>query len=327
LRKETGEQGAGRDKALSMSPAEPSVSARSFDFTGYGFAIAGAVLFSTKGIFIKLAYAAGVGAETILALRMVVALPVYVLIAAVLLMREADLRAKVSLRAVLMSASVGILGYYVAAMLDFSGLAFVTAQYERLVLFTYPFFTLAFGVLLFGDRMNWRVVPALILSYGGLLVLFAWNLVANPDGLVLGTALILASAVVFALYQHLARRPMAIIGSRLYTCIGMGSAGLASILHNTIQHGAGSYSDLTQEVWIYGLCLGTFGTVLPSFFLNGAIHRIGARATSSTGAFGPVATIFLAVLVLGETFTLYHAVGASLVVGGAALFGRAEARQ
>jgi drug/metabolite transporter (DMT)-like permease len=40
-----------------------------------------------------------------------------------------------------------------------------------------------------------------------------------------------------------------------------------------------------------------------------------------------VATIFLAVLVLGETFTLYHAVGASLVVGGAALFGRAEARQ
>ena len=98
------------------------------DPTGYAFAVAGAILFSTKGIFIKLAYAQGVSTEMLLSLRMLVALPVYLVILVTILRREDKLRALLTPRIVLTSMAVGILGYYLSSYLDFLGLNFVSAQ-------------------------------------------------------------------------------------------------------------------------------------------------------------------------------------------------------
>lgn len=296
------------------------------DPIGYGFAVAGAVLFSTKGIFIKLAYAQGVSTEMLLSLRMIVALPVYLVILITILRREDKLRARLSPRIVLASMAVGILGYYLSSYLDFLGLNYVSAQYERLVLFTYPFFVLLFGVWLFGDRMVWGVVPAMLVSYGGLLVIFGWNLAVDPDGLIIGTLLVLGSAITFALYQHLAKRQMLVIGAGLFTCIGMSTAALCAIGQNLLLHGPQSYFTLTPQIWSYGLALGLLGTVLPSFLMNMGMARIGARATASTAAFGPIVTIVIAVLVLSEPFTLFHGIGTLLVLVGSVLFTRAERR-
>src|SRR5690606_32630324 len=127
-------------ETLPMSTAATTTNPQSFDAFGYGLAIAGSVLFSAKGIFIKLAYGYGVSTEMLLSLRMLVALPVYLVILANLFRRSPDLPGRLSLRLVLVTMAVGILGYYISSYLDFLGLAFVSAQYERLVLFTYPFF-------------------------------------------------------------------------------------------------------------------------------------------------------------------------------------------
>ena len=257
------------------------------DLLGYGFAIAGSVLFSTKGIFIKLAYGEGVATETLLALRMLVALPVYLVIL-VTLLRAPSVRALLTPRTVMASMAVGILGYYLSSYLDFAGLNFLSAQYERLVLFTYPFFVLIFGVWFFGDRMVWRVVPAMLLSYAGLMVIFGWNLATNPDGLSIGTLFVLGSAITFALYQHLAKRQMVVIGSGLFTCIGMSTAAICAIAQNTDPLRVSTASPPSRpQIWIYGLCLGMLGTVLPSFLMNAGMSRIGARATSSTAALRP----------------------------------------
>jgi drug/metabolite transporter (DMT)-like permease len=287
-----------------MSSAQHNTS----DPLGYAFAAAGAILFSTKGIFIKLAYAHGVTTEMLLSLRMLVALPVYLVILVTILRREESLRRLLTPRIVLTSMAVGILGYY-------------------LVLFTYPFFVLLFGVWIFGDRMVWGVVPAMLVSYAGLLVIFGWNLAVNPDGLVLGTLLVLGSAITFALYQHLAKRQMLVLGAGLFTCIGMSTAAVCAIGQNLLVAGPASYLALEPEIWAYGLALGILGTVLPSFLMNMGMARIGARATSSTAAFGPVVTIIIAVIVLSEPFTMYHAIGTLLVLAGSVLFTRAERRE
>lgn len=309
----------------SSNPAPPaSTTTSSNDPLGYGFAVAGAVLFSTKGIFIKLAYGQGVSTEMLLSLRMLVALPVYLVILITILRREDSLRRQLTLPLVLVSMAVGILGYYIASYLDFLGLNFVSAQYERLVLFTYPFFVLLFGVWFFGDRMLWRVVPAMLVSYAGLLVIFGWNLAVDPNGLLAGTLLVLGSAIAFALYQHLAKRQMLVIGAGLFTCIGMSTAALVAITQNLIVSGPASYLALSPQIWAYGLALGLLGTVLPSFLMNMGMSRIGARATASTGAFGPIVTIVIAVIVLGEPFTVFHAIGTALVLAGSVLFTRAE---
>jgi drug/metabolite transporter (DMT)-like permease len=296
------------------------------DTFGYALAIGGAALFSTKGIFIKLAFAQGVSTESALALRMLVALPVYLVILVSLLRRNADLRTLLTRRLVLSSMAVGVLGYYVSSYLDFAGLAFVSAQYERLVLFTYPFFVLLFGVWFFGETMKWRLVPPMLITYAGLLVIFTWNLTVDPDGLLVGSALVLGSALTFAFYQHLARRQMKLIGSGLFTCIGMSTAACLAIAQSLVVDGPATYATFTPYVWFLGLMLGVFGTVLPSFLLNTAISRIGPQATSSTASFGPIITIALAVLVLGEEFTLFHALGTGLVLLGSWLFARRESR-
>jgi drug/metabolite transporter (DMT)-like permease len=298
----------------------------SSDPLGYAFAVAGAVLFSTKGIFIKLAYGQGVSSEMLLSLRMLVALPVYLAILLTMLRRGDKAVAALTPRIVLSSMAIGILGYYLSSYLDFLGLNFVTAQYERLVLFTYPFFVLLLGIAFFGDRMIWGVVPAMLVSYAGLLVIFGWNLAVNPDGIVIGTLLVLASAVTFALYQHLAKRQMLVIGAGLFTCIGMSTAAVCAIVQNLVLTGPASYLALTPQIWAYGLALGVFGTVLPSFLMNAGMARIGARATASTAAFGPVVTIVIAVIVLSEPFTPFHGVGTALVLLGSVLFAQAERR-
>lgn len=290
------------------------------DVLGYGLAFAGAALFSTKGVFIKLAFAQGVSVEATLALRMMMALPIYLVILAMLLLRSEKLRAMMTPRRLIGAMGVGALGYYLSSYLDFAGLAFVSAQYERLVLFTYPFFVLLFGVWFFGDRMNWKLVPAMLVSYSGLMVIFAWNLSVQPDGLVMGTLLVLGSALTFAFYQHLAKRQMLVLGTMLFTCVGMSTAALLAIGQSFIVDGPNTYATFTPGIWGIGLMLGIFGTVLPSFLLNGGIARIGARATSSTASFGPIVTIVLAVFVLGEPFTWIHALGTGLVLLGSWLF-------
>jgi drug/metabolite transporter (DMT)-like permease len=301
------------------APAKPAT-----DPLGYAFAVGAAILFSSKSILIKLAYAEGAPTETLLALRMLVALPVYLVIMATILRRNPELRAKLTLANLLPAMGTGILGYYISSYLDFEALNFITAQYGRLVLFTYPFFVVLFGALFFKEKFDWRIVPGMIVAYGGIVLLFGWSLVAEPEGLLRGTLLVLTAAVTFAFYQLFAKGRMRTLGPGLFTCIGMSTAALCAIGQSAVIGGAYAFIHLPAMVWVYGLGLGVFATVLPSFLMNAAIARIGARANSSTAAFGPIVTIAFAVLFLSEPFTIFHALGTALVILGSVMFSHAE---
>ena len=65
-------------------------------------------------------------------------------------------------------------------------------------------------------------------------------------------------------------------------------------------------------------------TVLPSFFLNAALHRISAQANATIGTLSPVMTIVLAVVILGEPLTLVDVFGTALVLAGVGWFTLAE---
>ena len=301
-----------------------TTSRTSGDPLGYAFAIGGAVLFSSKAIFIKLAYAQGASTETLLALRMLVALPVYLVILVALLTRNPSSRTLLKPALLLPAMAVGLLGYYVSSYLDFAALNFISAQYGRLVLFTYPFFVVLFGALFFGVPFSWRILPGMLLAYAGIVLIFGWSFLAEPDGLLIGTCLVLTAAITFAFYQLLAKGQMRQLGTALFTCIAMSTAAIVAISQSLVLSGPGALFSLPSEVWLYGLCLGIFATVLPSFMMNAAITRIGPRANSSTAAFGPLLTIAFAVVVLNEPFTIFHVLGTALVIGGSVLFTRAE---
>jgi drug/metabolite transporter (DMT)-like permease len=294
---------------------------------GYACAAAGAFLFSTKAIIIKLAYAEGLNAETLIALRMVLALPFYAAIGA-MAVRDRRKRGAALPDAGLVwrAAAVGILGYWLASYLDFLSLLFISAQFERLVLFTYPAFVVIFGAIFFAQPTRARALLGIAISYGGLLLIFATRLSTLGNEVAKGASLVLAAAICFALYQLLAKDLIGRIGPRLFTCIGMSAAAAVALGQFVLTQPLASIL-VTEKVLFYGLLLAIGATVLPSFLLNTALGRISAQANATIGTISPVATIVLAVIVLGEHFGPVDAVGTALVLAGVGWFTLADRRR
>lgn len=290
----------------------PRLSAASL---GYLFALAGAVLFSTKSIFIKMAYAVGSDAEALLALRMLIALPIYLLIwcfqrrAAPVLWTSGTAAA----------AAIGILGYALSSYLDLKGLEYVSAPVERLILFTYPFFTAIIGAALFGERLRWASMVGLVVSYLGLCIVMLDYVDQTTRLQALGFFLVFGSAVTFALYQLLAGRSVKAIGAVQFTCVSMSAAAVASLVSFAVQRPLLTLFP-SGQIFLLAAALAILGTVLPSFALSAALKRISAQANSAVGAVSPVVTILLSVWILGEQLTPRVIVGGSLVVLGTLWF-------
>ena len=271
---------------------------------GYAFAAIGAILFSTKAVAIKLAYGEPVDAATLLALRMALSVPIYVVIGSPGDRATCAAAAGrcLPLKTVLQAALVGVLGYWFASYADFIGLEFISAQFERLILFTYPLFVVIFGALFFRQPMRLKAVGAILVSYAGLALIFVEKLESGGSNAVrrrrigagLGAGLRLLSAARQAgdrrhgpaavhlrcherrrrrRLRHLPRRPSA-------------------------RRPDGEPARLRLSVF---LAIGA--TVLPSFFLNAALHRISAQANAAIGTVSPVVTIVLATVFLGETLS------------------------
>jgi drug/metabolite transporter (DMT)-like permease len=315
-----------------MEPEKPSPALaaaaptppRGYVEMGYIFAAVGAFLFSTKAIAIKLAYEEPIDAATLLALRMAMALPFYAAIAwhAVRdLNRRGDPLPSSGL--VLKSALVGAVGYWFASYTDFLGLEYISASFERLILFTYPFFVVVFGAMFFSQPMSGRVLAAVGLSYVGLAVIFVEKAGLEGHNTAIGAGLVLSAAVAFALYQLLAKGLIGKVGPKLFTCIAMAGAGAGAFLQFFVTHPPADLV-VSGRVYLLALFLGIGSTVLPTFFMNAALHRISAQANATIGTLSPVATILLAVAILGERLSLADILGTALVLAGVGWFALAE---
>lgn len=287
---------------------------------GYVYAGAGAALFSTKAIFIKLAYMEEANAALLLALRMAMSLPFFVAVGiyAVYHLRRNGAALPswgLTCRALL----TGIIGYYISSLLDFEGLVYITAQLERLVLFTYPIFVMFLGCMFFGAKLRGLGVLAAAITYAGLVVVFLTDLPTGGMATVIGTVLVLGCAVTFAIYQLLAKNFITAMGSTLFTSIALSGSAFACIAHYIITSQSFDFSSSPKFFW---LAAGTafFATVVPSFLVNAGLSRISPQSTSMIATISPLITISLAVWILGEPFTLADAIGSIMVIAGVALY-------
>jgi drug/metabolite transporter (DMT)-like permease len=278
---------------------------------GVLFAVVSAIGFSTKAIFVKLAYMEPIDAVTLLALRMAFSAPFFMFAMFLRDERAEVLRGKDWLAILLL----GLVGYYLASFLDFLGLQYISAGLERLILFLYPTMVILISALVFRERIGRTVVIALLLSYAGIVLVFMHDFSISGEGLFVGGSLVFASALAYAIYLVGAGRTIARIGSMRFTAYAMTVACAACILQFFLTHPP---SDLQQSVRVYGLTVGMalFSTVLPAFALAAAMRRIGSMHTSMVGALGPVATIYLAYVFLGEKLSCIQLAGSALVLTG-----------
>jgi len=293
---------------------------------GYVLGATGALLFASKSIIIKLAYDVGVDPETLLALRMVFSLPFYLVIGAIALVRMRKKgEALPSAGLVLRCALIGALGYWFASYTDFLGLQYISASFERLILFTYPLFVVLIGAALFGYPLRARALLAFAVSYCGLALFFVESFQTGGTDTLKGAGFVVLSALSFALYQLLASQQLRSVGSALFTCIAMTSASLVSLAQFALVRPVSALM-VSYEVLTLALMMAIGATVLPTFLMNAALKRITPAANAMISTASPVATMALAFLFLGESATMIEVAGAALVLAGIGWFTIADAR-
>jgi drug/metabolite transporter (DMT)-like permease len=297
---------------------------------GYGLVLLGALGFSAKSIIIKLAYAANaeVDAITLMALRMLFSLPFFLLVAIWHNKKSPEIPLNKTQWVVVIA--LGLMGYYLASYLDFLGLQYIPAGLERVIIFLYPTFVVLFSAVVYRRRVTARVGIALCLSYAGTILVFIEHLSITSSSLFLGSGLVMGSAIIFSWFVMGSGVMTQRIGSTRFTAYTMTVASAATIVHFAFRHG----SALTrlpsfpcsawERVCSLALFMAVFSTVLPAFFMNAGIRRIGAGSASIISTTGPIATLVLAHMLLGESITMEQIAGTFFVLAGVYVVSRVK---
>ncbi len=284
---------------------------RSAFAAGLTLSIVGSILFSAKAVVIKLAYRYGVDAATLIALRMGFSVPFF--IGALIWSSRGASRLSLADHGRLIV--IGLLGYYAASYLDFLGLQYVTAALERLILYLSPTLVVILSALVLHKRFGRFEWSALALCYGGILLVFWHDASLEGGKVLLGSALVFTSAVCYAVYLIVSGELVQRLGAIRLTAYAMCVSSCAVFTQFAVLN---PLSALRQPEPVYWLSLlnALLCTVLPVFATMLAVERIGASRASMASMIGPVSTIALAYLFLGEPVTVWQLAGTALVLTG-----------
>jgi drug/metabolite transporter (DMT)-like permease len=287
---------------------------------GYALAAAGAILFALKGVLAKFVYAEGLDVETLMAYRMAFSVPFFIAFGALAVWRGGAGRGgKLTPAILLKTAGIGLLGYWFSSYADFLGLYYISPQFERMILFTYPLFVVLFGAVLFGQRPKSRTLIAFAVSYAGLGVVFLKDFSAGGGNVAFGAGSVLAAAIAFAFYNLFAKEMIVRLGAPLFTALAMTAAATGVFVQFALTHEIAALAISTRALWLM-LAVAVGATVLPSILMNYGLQRISAQANSMIGTLSPVATLALAVVFLGEVATWVDVVGCLLVMAGVGIY-------
>jgi len=305
--------------AITAKPAVPPSLA-----VGLALATLGAVAFSGKAIIVKLAYRHGVDAVTLIMLRMLFALPFFLAMSWWASRRTPKQQPPALTRKdVLGIVWLGVTGYYLASFLDFAGLQYITASLERLILYLNPTLVLLLGLVLVGRRIARRQVIGMAISYAGVLLVFGHEVTLQGADVALGAVLVFLSAVSYALYLFHSGEMVQRLGSMRLVGLATSVACLLCIAQFVILRPLETALAVAPEVVWLSVLNATLCTVVPVMMVMMAIERIGSGLAAQVGMVGPMSTMVMGVLVLGEPFTAWLVGGTVLVIAGVFVCSRA----
>ena len=158
-------------------------------------------MFSHKAIVIKLSYLYAASPEVLLALRMLLAFPFFML---VLRWFERAPAPSMNVRDWAQVAFLGSVGYYAASYFDFLGLQTISVGLGRVILYLNPAIVLILSALFLGKRISRQQFAAMLVAYAGVVMVFWHDVSLSGDGLFIGALFTLVSAFSYALYLVMA---------------------------------------------------------------------------------------------------------------------------
>ena len=283
--------------------------------TGLVLATLGAIAFSGKAIIVKLAYRYGVDAVTLIMYRMLFALPIFAVMAW-WASRDKPALTRHDWWGVL---GLGFTGYYLASFLDFAGLAYISASLERLILYLNPTLVLLLGLVLYKRQISRRQALGMAISYGGVILVFGHEINFAGADAALGALLVFGSAVSYAIYLSFSGELVQRLGSLRLVGLATSVACVLCIGQFVLLRPMNAALVAPEVIWL-SVLNATLCTAAPVLMVMMAVERIGAGVAAQTGMVGPMSTILMGVLLLGEPFTGWVAAGTALVVAGIFVF-------
>ncbi len=283
--------------------------------TGLLLGILGAMAFSGKAIIVKLAYRHGVDAVTLIMYRMLFALPIFTLMAWWSGRGKPALTRKDWLGVL----GLGFTGYYLASFLDFAGLSYISASLERLILYINPTLVLLLGLVLYKRKIQRLQMLGMLISYGGIMLVFGHEITLEGGHVALGSALVFLSAVSYAVYFSFSGELVQRLGSIRLVGLATTVACLLCIAQFVILRPWSAALVAPEVIWL-SVLNATLCTAVPVLMVMMAIERIGAGMAAQAGMVGPVSTILMGVVILGEPFTAWVAAGTAMVLLGIFVF-------
>ncbi len=290
--------------------------------SGFVITFIGAVLFSTKAVIVKKAFAdIKVDALSLLAVRMICAVPFY-LIVAFYKTRQGE-NIKLTARQWWFLIVLGLMGYYLSSLLDFAGLQYISAGLERLILFLYPTITVLITTFFYKQKISTIQKLALLVTYTGIAIAFFGELkmdTGNPN-FYLGSGLIFLCAITYGFFIAGSGELIPQIGATKFTAFAMTVASAGVLLHFFINGNFTVIESGSTKFWLYGLLLAVVATVIPTFLISVGLKKMGSNNVAIISSVGPVSTIIQAHFILGEQIFMAQVVGTILVIAGVVMIG------
>ncbi|RDI57322.1 DMT family transporter [Microvirga subterranea] len=204
----------------------------------------------------------------------------------------------------------------------FNGLFYVAAHHTSAVNLTIfqgsiPVLVLIGMVLLFGVRVVPLQVLGMVVTLLGVVLVSvkgSWE-VLRALALNIGDVWTLIACVFYAGYTLALRRRPAVSGLVFFTALAI-VAFLSSIPLLAFEIATGTVQWPTPKGWLVLLYVGLLPSLVAQIFFIRGVELIGPARAGLFVNLVPVFGALLAVVLLGEPFAFYHALGLGLVLGG-----------
>jgi drug/metabolite transporter (DMT)-like permease len=287
-----------------------------------------AMLFASKGLFGKALYQRGVGFELLVAVRAVLAMPLFVWIAlrsdsrapAVSADEESKPlpvvppRPRPRIQAIAAAAMAGVVCYYVGALVDFWALTLIDASVERVLLFSYPAIVVLITALRTKRAPETKLVLAMVATWVGIFFAMGGVDLRELRANAFGAGLVLIAALTTAIYFLVGERYTRELGSTRFAAIGMSAAAIVLAVHFVILHPLRELAVLDGHEWSLLGILSVACMFIPGLLQAEGMRRVGAQRAAIGSTVGPPTTILLAALFLNERLNPWQLLGTAIIV-------------
>ena len=229
---------------------------------------------------------------------------------------------------VLKMAGLGLLGNGLYQVLFIIGIDNTSLTNSALILASSPIFVAIFGALFKIERLNALAWFGILLSFAGIALVIFGNAPVDEVGKsnLLGDGLTLGAAIAWGAYTVLVVPLVKHHSPIRVTALSIAFGTVPLILLATPTFLSLDWSKVGLNSWLGVIYSGGFAIALGYVIWNRGVQHIGSARTAVYSNLNPILAAMIAFFVRGDALTIYHLIGAAVILTGIALTRRGRSQ-